>query len=77
MCFSSWKMALKLHRTAISSFIWVFNSVQSPVSLIYLSSHYISLLPNKQAVLGLWKKVNFGKAFIAPSERLPLPTFSF
>lgn len=70
-------MALKLHRTAISSFILVFNSFQNPVSLIYLSSHYISLSPNKPPVPGLWKKVNFGKAFIALSERLPLSTFSF
>lgn len=76
MCFSSWKKALHLHRTAISPFIGVFSSFQSPVSL-YQSSHYMSLSPNEQAMLGCWKKVNVGKALMVPSERCPFSIYSF
>lgn len=61
MCFSSWKMAFQLHEIAISPFIGVFSSFQSPVCLFYQSSHYMSLSLNQQAVLGRSEKVNVGK----------------
>ena len=61
MCFSSWKMAFQLRGIAISPFIGVFSSFQSPVSLFNQSSHYMSLSVNQQAVLGHSEKVNVGK----------------
>lgn len=77
MCFSSWKVAFQLHGIAVSPFIGVFSSVQSPVSLFfYQSSHYMSLSLNQEAVLGRSEKVNVGKTLIAPGERSLLTLFS-
>lgn len=79
MCFSSWKVAFQLHGFAVSPFIGVFSSFQSPVCLFFFfnqSSHYMSLSLNQQAVLWRSEKVNVGKALIAPGERSPLTLFS-
>lgn len=75
MCFSSWKMAFQLHEIAISPFIGVFSSFQSPVSFLSKFSLH-GIVTQSTGCAWTFRKSKCWKALIAPGKRSPLNLFS-